>query len=271
MQHSPTCTAAPPPPIASAETQPPARQIVLLHESAIRRLEEARAAIGERRIEARFNLVMKAHAIVGALQSCLDFERGGEIAPMLDRLYGHMLERLTAINLRNDPADLRRADRAARPHARRLGDHCARRRLRPDASTASSRHRSPHDDVERLIGKPDRTGRTASRSGATRVRPQHAAAPALPVAYRPSVRLRPASSRNTKTLQPDLHQAQRRAIASRRRADAAGLGCRCARLARVERRPGRRCWVAGAPPGCDRSAMVPGFARPQRCLKCLAQ
>jgi len=88
----------------SADTQPPARQIVLLHESAIRRLEEARQAIAERRIEARFRLAMKAHAIVGALQSCLDFEQGGEIAPMLDRLYGHMLERLTAINLRNDPA-----------------------------------------------------------------------------------------------------------------------------------------------------------------------
>lgn len=87
----------------NADTQPPARQIVLLHESAIRRLEAARIAIVERRIEARFHLVMKAHAIVGALQSCLDFEQGGEIAPMLDRLYGHILDRLTAINLRNDP------------------------------------------------------------------------------------------------------------------------------------------------------------------------
>jgi flagellar biosynthetic protein FliS len=87
-----------------AEAHPPVRQITLLHDSAIQRLEQAKAAIGERRIEARFQLVMKAYAIVGALQSCLDFEQGGEIAPMLDRLYGHMLGRLTAINLRNDPA-----------------------------------------------------------------------------------------------------------------------------------------------------------------------
>ena len=103
MQHSPTYTRAAAA-YRSADIQPPARQIVLLHESAIRRLEEARAAIDERRIEARFNLVMKAHAIVAALQSCLGFDQGGEIAPMLDRLYGHLLERLTAINLRNDPA-----------------------------------------------------------------------------------------------------------------------------------------------------------------------
>ena len=55
MQHSPTYTRAAAA-YRGAETQPPARQIVLLHESAIRRLEEARAAIRERRIEARFNL-----------------------------------------------------------------------------------------------------------------------------------------------------------------------------------------------------------------------
>ena len=71
---------------SAAETHPPARQIVMLHEGAIRRIEEARAAIGARRIEDRFHLVMKAHAIVGALQSCLDFEQGGEVAPLLDRL-----------------------------------------------------------------------------------------------------------------------------------------------------------------------------------------
>ena len=38
------------------------------------------------------------------MQSCLDFERGGEIAPVLDRLYGHILGRLMLINLHNDPA-----------------------------------------------------------------------------------------------------------------------------------------------------------------------
>jgi flagellar protein FliS len=85
-----------------AEAHPPARQIVLLDDSAIRNLEEARAAIAERRIEARFQRVTKAHAIVGALQACLDFERGGEIAPVLDRLYGHILGRLMLINLHDD-------------------------------------------------------------------------------------------------------------------------------------------------------------------------
>ena len=87
-----------------AEAHPPARQIVLLHDSAIRNLRGGARRDRERRIEARFNRVTKAHAIVAALQSCLDFDRGGEIAPMLDRLYGHILNRLMLINLHNDPA-----------------------------------------------------------------------------------------------------------------------------------------------------------------------
>jgi flagellar protein FliS len=87
-----------------AEAHPPARQIVLLHDSAIRNLKEASSAIAARRIEARFHRVTKAHAIVAALQSCLDLDRGAEIAQLLDRLYSHILNRLVLINLHNDPA-----------------------------------------------------------------------------------------------------------------------------------------------------------------------
>jgi flagellar protein FliS len=87
-----------------AEAHPPARQIVLLHERAIRCLDQARVAIRERRIEARFQHVVQAHRIVSSLQACLDFERGGEIAPVLDRLYGHILSRLMLINRHDDPA-----------------------------------------------------------------------------------------------------------------------------------------------------------------------
>jgi flagellar protein FliS len=75
-----------------------------MHDSVIRNLEEARRAIGAKRIEARFTRVTKAHAIVAALQSCLDFERGGEIALVLDRLYGHIVGRLMLINRHDDPA-----------------------------------------------------------------------------------------------------------------------------------------------------------------------
>ena len=105
----------------SAETQPPVLQVALLCARAVEHLEAAKDAIATRRVEARFERVMQAHAIVGGLQACLDFRHGGEIAPLLDRLYGYMLGRLTQINLRNDPGYLRRVDRAFGPHARQLG------------------------------------------------------------------------------------------------------------------------------------------------------
>jgi flagellar protein FliS len=85
-------------------TQAPARQIVLLYDGAIRRLHEARVAILEGRIEDRCRLVLKAFEILRALQSCLDFERGGAVAPLLQRYYGHAMNRMMQINQKNDPA-----------------------------------------------------------------------------------------------------------------------------------------------------------------------
>jgi flagellar secretion chaperone FliS len=88
----------------ASATLAPAQQIVLLYEGAIRRIKEARSAILARRIDERCRAVQKATAIVEGLQSCLDHERGGEIARNLDRLYTHMTFRLQRINLTNDPA-----------------------------------------------------------------------------------------------------------------------------------------------------------------------
>lgn len=84
-------------------TQTPVRQIVQLYDMALLRLKEAKAAIQEQRIEDRHHAVMKAFAILGGLQSCLDFERGGEIAPMLDGFYNHAMTRMLHVNQKNDP------------------------------------------------------------------------------------------------------------------------------------------------------------------------
>jgi flagellar protein FliS len=46
---------------------------------------------------------MKAFAILGGLQSCLDFERGGEIAPQVDAFYNHAMTRMLHFNQKNDP------------------------------------------------------------------------------------------------------------------------------------------------------------------------
>jgi len=86
------------------QTQTPVRQITQLYDGAILRLKEAKAAILENRIEDRFHAVMKAFTIMNGLQSCLDFERGGSIAPMLDGFYAHAMNRMLVINQTNDPA-----------------------------------------------------------------------------------------------------------------------------------------------------------------------
>lgn len=88
----------------ATETIPPAQQIVMLYDGVIRNLKAARAAIEGRRINDRYVAVEKATLIIEALQSCLDHENGGDIAPLLDQLYTHFIFRLQAINIDDDVA-----------------------------------------------------------------------------------------------------------------------------------------------------------------------
>ncbi|NJO38428.1 MAG: flagellar export chaperone FliS [Rhizobiales bacterium] len=88
----------------AVDTIPPARQIVMLYEGVLRHIAHARTAIANRRINDRFMAVQKATLILEALQGCLDHDKGGEIAPQLDRLYTHYIFRLQAINIEDDPA-----------------------------------------------------------------------------------------------------------------------------------------------------------------------
>ena len=74
----------------------------MLFDGAIRFLREAAKEIGEKNIPAKLRLLQKVERIIDYLQSCLDKEKGGEIAGNLDRLYDYMLVRLTEANLHND-------------------------------------------------------------------------------------------------------------------------------------------------------------------------
>ncbi|MEZ5931401.1 MAG: flagellar export chaperone FliS [Alphaproteobacteria bacterium] len=88
----------------AVDTIPPAKQIVMLYDGILRHIANARTAIANRRINDRFMAVQKATLILEALQGCLDHDKGGEIAPQLDRLYTHYIFRLQAINMEDDPA-----------------------------------------------------------------------------------------------------------------------------------------------------------------------
>ena len=78
----------------AAQNVPAGARIVLLYDGILKCLADARLAIEENRIVDRFNAIKKASDIVNGLNSALDFENGGEIAPMLDQFYNYVFFRL---------------------------------------------------------------------------------------------------------------------------------------------------------------------------------
>ncbi len=80
--------------------------IVLLYDAAIQSIESARAGIESNNLKEKGRTIGSAISIVGELNSVLDFERGGDIARALNRLYDYMLAELVTANVRNDARHL---------------------------------------------------------------------------------------------------------------------------------------------------------------------
>ena len=80
--------------------------IVLLYDSAIQAIELGSDGITRRHQSDKARFLGRAVGIVSELSSVLDFERGGEIAKSLYRLYDYMLSEFTQANLRNDARHL---------------------------------------------------------------------------------------------------------------------------------------------------------------------
>ena len=85
----------------------PAERVVLTYDGAIRFLMNARRAIEQNNIEARFINCKKATDIITYLMETLDMEQGGEISQNLSRIYSYMLRRLVDVNIKNavEPID----------------------------------------------------------------------------------------------------------------------------------------------------------------------
>lgn len=84
-------------------TSTPAEMVLMLYDGAIRFLKSAVYELIENQdISEKAVLIEKAVNIIAYLQSCLDREKGGEIAVNLDRLYEYMMIQLTEANLKND-------------------------------------------------------------------------------------------------------------------------------------------------------------------------
>lgn len=78
------------------------RQVVMLYDGAIRFLQQAKAAMEEGDISARYTKLARAGEILVGLQSCLDFESGGDAAKVLYDFYAAVDMRIMALHRTND-------------------------------------------------------------------------------------------------------------------------------------------------------------------------
>ncbi len=83
-------------------TSDPKRLVLLCYEEAIRSLEEARSHYLSKDYGAKGGAVQRTLDLLNHLREALDFERGGEIARQLDRVYGFMIAHLIKSDQRRD-------------------------------------------------------------------------------------------------------------------------------------------------------------------------
>jgi len=82
-------------------------QLVLrLMQGALDRIATARGHMRRGELALKGEALGRAVRMIDGLRSCLDHERGGEIAANLAALYDYMTRRLTEANLRNDQRGL---------------------------------------------------------------------------------------------------------------------------------------------------------------------
>lgn len=83
---------------ASVKTASPHQLISMLMRGGLEALAKTKGAIDRNDKAARSNQINKAISIIMELQSCLDIEKGGEVAAGLNDLYLYMTPRLIEAN-----------------------------------------------------------------------------------------------------------------------------------------------------------------------------
>lgn len=90
--------------VTAVQDATPHRLVQLMFDGAITRLNISRTQIQRGDYQGKAHSLNKALAIIGALQDCLDLEKGGELAANLDRLYNYLQHQLFRANVDNDVA-----------------------------------------------------------------------------------------------------------------------------------------------------------------------
>lgn len=88
---------------AGAAYADPHTLITMLFDGLQERISIAKGAMERRDYATKGKAISKAMDIIGYLQSCLDKEKGGELAENLDALYDYMIRRLLDASSANKP------------------------------------------------------------------------------------------------------------------------------------------------------------------------
>ncbi len=86
----------------AVETSEPLQLVVMCYDVAIRDLNDAKSLHENGRMDEAYARIRHARDIVAELLVGLDYERGGDIARNLNRLYNFILRQLIGINSRKD-------------------------------------------------------------------------------------------------------------------------------------------------------------------------
>lgn len=83
-------------------TADPKRLIIVCYEEAIQGLRQANLKYLSQEYEAKGTAVQKTLDLLNHLRESLDFEKGGEVARQLDRLYGFMISHIVKSDQKRD-------------------------------------------------------------------------------------------------------------------------------------------------------------------------
>ena len=84
----------------------PVNLVIALYQGALDATQQAERYLQERDIPARTKAINKAVSILSELICSLDYERGGEIAQNLKRLYGYMQKQILTAHMRQQAEPL---------------------------------------------------------------------------------------------------------------------------------------------------------------------
>jgi flagellar protein FliS len=95
----------------SVLTASPGQLVVLLFDGALQAMATAREAMDRpardlQRFEVIQRQITKAQRIIAELRGSLNYEHGGDFAPLMEQLYDYYNRRLIEANMRKDPAPI---------------------------------------------------------------------------------------------------------------------------------------------------------------------